>query len=158
MNKILHDLCKFRLQNIYYMKADFNSRKLIIFIATALLITSCFKDRLSDCVYEKPIDTELIIHLNPENKQDSIDLTVFFGKVENGDTLFHEKVSDDIVYIWATVGEYYSSKAIYTRNNSKISVIDGKKLKTSSTTDSNDEECWEIYGEDHYCSLNSELP
>lgn len=117
---------------------------LIMSIACLAVFAHCNDECICDA---GPFYSDLRIKLSLDQDNPEVFLTVFAGKIEQGDTLFTEYVSESTVYYEMEAGHYYSAITSYTRGGRTYVAVDGRKMNT--TTD----DCGCEYGEEATLNL-----
>lgn len=103
---------------------------LFIFFPALLFFMGC-EDQCDPGPYFGEVKVKLTI--NDENPD--VHVVIFEGKIEKGDTLISEYVSESPVYYELEAEKYYSATARYQSGVREVLAVDGKKMTTTSDDD-----------------------
>lgn len=124
---------------------------LIFIIFISVLIPYSCEDStfIVDCdkCYEAlslDINLELKITIDASNQY--VPITLYRGKVENGEIILEDTTSLTSYYKSLEAGHYYSAVARYTHNGRVIYAVDGRELKIKLERSACDEACYTIHG------------
>jgi hypothetical protein len=126
-----------------------------ILVAIGLLflmkITSCEPENwqavdCNDCLNFKPDSADLIVQVTLNSENDSIPLTFYKGKVEDGVIDWRDTATSTELYLYSKVGQVYSVKATYKSGNETIIAIDSDKMRTTSGNEDCGSPCYIVKG------------
>jgi hypothetical protein len=130
-----------KLKNKFIIKSGGVVKKLIILLGLIKLISCQPEDwailDCAECFNYKPDSADLIIHLTINNENDSIPLTFYRGKLENGIIDWQDTATTSEFRLYSEVGQLYTVKATYKSGSKYIIAVDADKMTLRNA----DEEC-----------------
>ena len=118
---------------------------LVIFSAILLMCSSC-DDCATDNCGPRPEEGRLRIKVNYNNQNSFVPITVYQGQYEGNNVFFRDTLrGEDKVEYYVPVDFYYSVTAIYKKNNTTITALDGGRISVSSNDNANcDGNCYTV--------------
>ena len=116
-----------------------------------LKITSCEPENwqntdCSDCWNYKPDSADLIVNVTINSENDSVPLTFYKGKVEDGVIDWLDTATTTPLYLYSKVGQLYSVMATYKSGNETIIAIDSDKIRTTIGNEDCGSPCYIVKG------------
>ncbi len=123
---------------------------LIYLILVGLSIASCSEYSDVDCEYydyhdcdtKEPSNLELNLYFTINQEIQSVPFEIYQGTVDEGTLLLRDTAYDHEVVYSMPVPNTYSVRAIYSKQDRTIYVVDGDKMKAKSQVRC-DSTCWE---------------
>ena len=120
--------------------------QILLTLLLVFLLSSCELNSINlscdDCYEVKPTQGMLYIDLAPVKYGDTIPVTVYKGKLENGIIFLQDTVTRNYLDIWVPVESFYTVVAEYKVDGSIIRAVDGDNVKVYLDESNCSNSCW----------------
>ncbi|MFP4365890.1 MAG: hypothetical protein ACLFQA_02240 [Bacteroidales bacterium] len=155
MNSFLHTRCLKRPLSCFYGN---DGRLIMLAFFSISLLMSCNPEEwevvdCSECYTRKPEEAEINVKLTLNNTNPYVVVNVYSGRIEEEILILSDTARTETWNTVLPVDEYYTVTATYWSGAAdltyyNVTAIDGSHIRTRKISDTCDEPCWVVRGND----------